>query len=112
MRKIIVLIFFLVQVFGIIYSRFLEVRYFCWAPFDQISNYEIKAEVNGVVYSPEQIRGRYNIQSNGRENRSIHNVFSIIRQYEESYGREEKSAVKVIYSTNGKAKEEWNFSTE
>lgn len=104
--------FFIAQVFGIIYSRFLEVRYFCWAPFDQISNYEIKAEVNGVVYSPEQIRGRYNIQNNGRENRSIHNVFSIIIQYEESYGREENAAVKVRYSTNGKAKEEWNFSTE
>jgi hypothetical protein len=112
MRKVFVSIFFLIQVIGIIYSRFLEERYFCWAPFDQISLYEIKIEVNGLVYSPEEIRGRYNFQSNGRENRSMHNVFSIIRQFEESYGREEKAVVKVIYSTNGKSKEEWNFSTE
>lgn len=111
MRKIIVLIFFLVQVLGVLYSQFLEERYFCWAPFDQISLYEIKAEVNGVVLSQAQIKGRYNLQGNGRENRSIDNVFSIIRQYEESYGREEKAVVKVIYSTNGKAKKEWNFST-
>lgn len=112
MRKVFVSIFFLLQVIGIIYSRFLDERYFCWAPFDQISLYEIKVEVNGVIYSKEQINRRYNLQGNGRENRSIHNVFSIIKQYEESYGREEKAVVKVIYSTNGKVKEEWNFSTE
>lgn len=112
MRRIIIFAFFLLQILGIIYSRFLDERYFCWAPFDQISYYEIIAEVNGVVFSPEEIQGRYNIPASGRENRSIHNVFSIIRQYEESYRIEDKAVVKVIYSTNGKAKEEWDFSTE
>lgn len=106
------MVFFIAQVFGIAYSRFLEERYFCWAPFDQISLYEINLAVNGVIFSPEEIKGRYNLQGNGRENRSIHNVFSIIKQYEETYGKEDKVVVKVIYSTNGKAKEEWNFSTE
>ncbi|WP_111671760.1 hypothetical protein [Algoriphagus litoralis] len=112
MRRVIISAFFLIQLIGIIYSRFMEERYFCWAPFDQISLYEIKSTVNGVVFSPEEIKSRYNLQGNGRENRSIHHVFSIIKQYEESYGKEDKVVVKVIYSTNGKAKEEWNFSTE
>lgn len=112
MRKIIVFSFFLVQVVGIVCSRFLEERYFCWAPFDQISYYEIKAEINGVLFSTQEITERYNIQGNGRENRSIHNVFSIIKQYEKSYGKEEKAVVKVLYRTNGKAQEEWSFKTE
>lgn len=112
MRRIILFAFFLFQILGIVYSRFLDERYFCWAPFDQISYYEVKTEVNGVLLSPQQTRGRYNLQGYGRENRSIHNVFSIIKQYENSYGKNEKAVVKVIYSTNGKAKEEWDFSTE
>lgn len=112
MRRIIVLAFFAVQVFGIIYSRFLDERYFCWAPFDQISYYEIKLKVNGVVFSPEEIKGRYKISANGRENRSIHNVFSIVRQYESSYGKKDLAEVKVIYSTNGKAEEVWSFNAE
>ena len=112
MRRAIILAFFLIQVIGVVYSRFLEERYFCWAPFDQISYYEIRVEVNGVDFTQEQIQRRYNLQGNGRENRAIHNVFSIIKQYEDSYGKEEKVVGKVIYSTNGKAKEEWNFSTE
>lgn len=112
MRTIFISIFFLVQVVGIIYSRFLEEKYFCWAPFDQISVYEIKAEINGVELSAEEIRNRYNLQRVGRENRSIHNVFSILRQYEESYGNQDIAEVKVTYWTNGKEQEEWTFSTE
>jgi hypothetical protein len=112
MRKSIVLVFFLLQIGGIIYSRFVDLRYFSWAPFDQISYYEITAKVNGVVLSPQEITRRYTIQNKGRENRSIHHVFSIINQYEESYGKDEKAVVKVVYSTNGKAEEEWNFGTE
>lgn len=112
MRKIFVLVFFFVQLIGIGYSRFLKERYFCWAPFDQISLYEVKLEVNGVELSLEEIKNRYNLQGYGRENRSIHNVLSIIQQYEESYGSEEVVVVKVSYTTNGKAKEQWDFSTE
>jgi hypothetical protein len=112
MRRIFVLTFFLAQVFGIIYARFLDVRYFCWAPFDQISTYVIEAEINGVVFTPGEIKKRYTLEASGRENRSIHNVFSIIRQAEESYGKGDRAAIRVIFSANGKEKEEWIFNTE
>jgi hypothetical protein len=112
MRKFIVLVFFLVQVTCIIYSRFVDERFFCWAPFDQISIYEIQVKVNSQLLSSQAIRERYNLPSIGRENRSIHNVFDIIRQYEESYGKGESASILVTYYTNGKAKEEWGFKPE
>lgn len=112
MRKMLISLFFLLQVVAIVYSRFSEERYFCWAPFDQISVFEIQAKINGVEFSPAEVRSRYKMQSPGRENRAIQNVFSIIKQFEQSYGKEDAVVVKVIYSTNGKAKEEWSFSTE
>lgn len=112
MRKIIVLIFFMVQVVGIIYSRFVDERFFCWAPFDQISLYEIQVKINSQFLSSQKIRERYNLPSIGRENRSIHNLFDIITQYEESYGKGESASILVTYCTNGKAKEEWRYIGE
>lgn len=112
MRKFFVLVFFSLQIGGIFYSRFVEERFFCWAPFDQISLYEVRVELNGQSLYSQEINQRYNLPSTGRENRSIHNVFDIISQYEETYGKDESVSIKVTYRINGKAEEEWNFSTE
>lgn len=112
MRRIVLIVFFFLQVIGIIYSKASAKRYFSWAPFDQISVYEIKALVNGQELSAEEIQGRYNLAPIGRENRSIHHVFGVVSAYELSYGKSDRAQVKVIYQTNGKEKQEWNFNTE
>lgn len=112
MRLAVIFLFFALQLIGIAYSRFGHTRYFCWAPFDQISIYEIEASVNGRKLSPKEVRARYALEMIGRENRSIHHVFSVITQREQTYGQGDASLVRVRYQTNGKEMEEWNFSSE
>jgi hypothetical protein len=112
MRKIFIVAFFCLQLIGIVYSRFVDERYFCWAPFDQISMYEIEGNVNGVDFSREEIKKRYGLTTPGRENRSIHNVFGIIQQHERTYGKKDTVSINVTFSTNGKESKEWSFSTK
>ncbi len=102
-----ILIFFFIQVLGILAGRFTESKFFCWAPFDEISLFVIETEVNGKMLTPDEIRARYRIRPQGRENRSIHNVISIVRQYEDTYGSGELVVVKISYKINGHKKGTW-----
>lgn len=106
-RKVFILLFFGLQVWGIVYARFTSVRYFCWAPYDQISQYEIRVDLNGSTLSSDAIEARYRIQAKGRENRSIHNVMALIRCYEQSYGKDDSAQVELHYTSNGKKAKVW-----
>ncbi len=107
MRKTIILIFFFLQIGGIIYSRFREDRYFCWVPYDEISTYKIVVKIANHTFLNQEITDRYKIENPGRENRSIGNVKSIIRQYETTYGSNDGAIVLLIYNTNGKGEKTW-----
>ena len=108
-RKIFFIIFFSLQLIGIIYARFTGVRYFCWAPYDQISVYEIEVRLSHGLLTDEEIKSRYQIPAKSRENRSIQNIISLIEQYEKSYGKHENAIVRLIYNTNGKPTEIWRY---
>ncbi|MDX1640191.1 MAG: hypothetical protein R3220_00745 [Balneolaceae bacterium] len=108
-RNIFLIIFFALQVLGIVMGRFTSVKYFCWAPYDEISQYEITATVNGRELNEDQILHRYRKFKKGRENRSIHNLISIIRQYETTYGNNEDANVELSFVTNGHRKTIWKW---
>jgi hypothetical protein len=74
--------------------------------------YEIHLNVNGVDFSRDDIKKRYGLTNPGRENRSIHHVFSIIQQYERTYGEKDTVSVSVIFSTNGKETMQWIHNTQ
>lgn len=109
MNRIILVTFFMLQIFGIFYAKFSEGNYFGWVPFDEISLYQIQVTLNQEELSPVQISDRYNLPNPGRENRSIYHVFSQISQYERSYGKLDSAQVKVTYNTNGKEEEIWEL---
>ena len=44
---------------AIVRARFVDDRYFCWAPFDRQTRYSIAASVNGRPLTPAEIRARY-----------------------------------------------------
>lgn len=106
-RKFFLIFFFALQILGIVIGRFSNEKYFCWAPYDEISFYKIDATVNGVVLDGESIRDRYRKNKTGRENRSIHNVISIIRQYETTYGKNDTAAIELSYVVNGHKERTW-----
>ena len=45
----------------------------------------------------------------GWEQRSIDNIFSLISQYERTYGKEDNAQVIMRYSKNGHEEKEWQF---
>jgi len=104
-----VTLFFSVQLLGVIVGRFDEAKFFSWAPYDQISYYEIEALRQGQNLSSETIRDRYHISPKGRENRSIHNIISIVRQYENSYGKGENVNITISYTINGHYSGTWTW---
>ena len=107
LRKTIGILFIISQIVLIIYAKFVPERFFCWAPFDEHTYLDVDVEVNGEFLTKKQIEQRYHYKALGWEPRSINNVFSIIRQYESTYGKEDNAQVKVKCSTNGNEERIW-----
>ena len=98
----------LIQLSVIIYSRFIPERFFCWAPYDEHTNYKINVTIEGRELSTQEVNERYRYTPEGWEPRAIHNVFSIVKQYEETYGKKDNAEVEIVYKTNGHKEERWN----
>ncbi|WP_439152863.1 hypothetical protein [Winogradskyella sp.] len=99
--------FLLIQLSSIIYARFIPERFFCWAPYDEHSYYEINVTINGKRLSEYDVQNRYRYTSKGWEPRCMYNVFSIVKQYEETYGMDDNASVEIVYSTNGHKEKRW-----
>jgi hypothetical protein len=110
MKKVYLIVFFLLQVLAILSAQYQDTRYFAWAPFDQITNYEIEVKKNGIYLTEDEVYSRYGFLS-GRENRSIYHVFDQLRQFESTYFPGDSIEVEVTYSTNGKSPEKWIFKS-
>lgn len=87
LRRSFLVIFFGLQVLAILIGKFSDTRFFCWAPYDQFSFYEINVSIGDRELNEQEIYQRYRRRKKGRNNRSIHNVISNIRQYENTYAK-------------------------
>lgn len=109
-----------VQVVGVAYARTTDTRYLAWAPYDQISAYEVEVVVGGESLAPGVIVGRYPLGLwvddgivRGRENRSIAHVHHLIRRTETAARADagaDAVSVTVRASTNGRPPEVWTWS--
>lgn len=108
-RNAFLIIFFSLQIAGILVSRFTKTRFFCWAPYDEISFYDIDVSIDGKELDEEKISDRYRKPEYGRENRSIHNLISIIRQYETTYGKDDNASVELSFIKNGHSEKTWTW---
>lgn len=111
-RVFIGILFLLLQIGSIVYARFIPERFFCWAPYDQHTNFKVFVTLDDKTLTTEQAVARYKYKMSGWEQRSIDNIFSLISQYEQTYGKEENASVLVKYSTNGHEEKEWTFKHE
>ncbi|MBR9914925.1 MAG: DUF3421 domain-containing protein [Algicola sp.] len=102
--------FLLLQIGGIVYARFVPERFFCWAPYDSHTKFEVLVTINGRTLSSEEASDRYHYKMKGWEQRSIHNIISLIRQYERSYGKNDHAEVTLIYATNGHPEQTWIYN--
>jgi len=108
-RHIIGLSVLFAQIVSIGSASLIPERFFCWAPYDQHTRYRIDVSLNGEALSPRAVQSRYRYRAEAWEPRNISNLFSIIRQYESTYGAADDAVVTVTYSTNGKPEATWHW---
>jgi hypothetical protein len=97
------------QAGAIVRARFVNDRYFCWAPFDQQTKYEIGVSIGNEGLAPEQVQRRYRRPWEGVDNRSAHHLFDIITRAEQKFEKWGRSRVVVRYSVNGHEEQEWRY---
>ncbi len=102
-------VFLVLQLGAIAYARFIPERFFCWGPYDEHTKFEVTVVIDGDTLSPEATEDRYKYKMRGWEQRSIHNIISLISQYERSYGINDNAQVMMRYSKNGHHEQEWRF---
>ena len=108
-RRLLLLLFFAIQLAGVVYARLVPTRYLSWAPYDQISFFQIEVDVRGTRLTPGEVQSRYRLPASGRENRSIHHVLDAVALYEQTYGAGDSAAVRVRYTVNRGEEELWTY---
>lgn len=103
MRTWIAITFLLLQLGSVIYARFTPRRYFCWAPNDYVVEYRIDVSVHGRPLSPEQVAQRYHIDrgTGWKVEHPAEHLIDSVRQYETTYGRNDKAEVRLTWKYNG-----------
>ena len=109
LRRLFLLVFFAIQLAGVVYARLVPTRYLSWAPYDQVSFFEIEVDVRGKRLTPVEVRARYRLPASGRENRSIHHVLDAVALYEQTYGAGDSAAVRIRYTVNRGEEEVWTY---
>ena len=97
------------QAGAIVRARFVNDRYFCWAPFDQQTKYSIGVMIGDEGLADLQISRRYRRPAEGVDNRSAHHLFDIITRAEQKFEKWGRSRVLVRYSVNGHEEREWRY---
>src|SRR5215471_10952602 len=97
-------IFLLLQLCLVVYAQFTPHRYFCWAPNDYANTYSLNVKIKGEELTPYQALTRYHLQDHeaSYENPATH-IMDAVRQYEETYGRDDHAEVVLRWSLNGHA---------
>jgi hypothetical protein len=116
-RSVLGVAFLVLQAGFILSARFGPSRYFCWAPFSSQTSYRISVSIGGRPLSGDAVAARYRLPTLHRgsgggshwEENSIHHVMTIVRQYEESYGRDDGARVILHYSVNGREEQAWRY---
>jgi hypothetical protein len=98
-----------IQVVGIGAMQFSDLRYFCWAPYDEITEFKISVVINGRELSREAVMQRYRLPDGSRDNRSWAHVPAAIAHYERTRGRSESAKVEYRYRVNGGEPRVWRW---
>lgn len=103
-------LFLTLQLCLVIGAQFTSRRYFCWAPNDYANTFTVQVTLNGNKLSEEQALLRYQLQDRklSYENPASH-IIDLIRQYEQTYGRNDGAEVLLKWSLNGHEEQTWRW---
>ena len=109
MRRLVASVFLASQLAAVVYAQFTPRRYFCWAPNDYVTEFNLSVSINGRALTPRQALARYSLPGPLFENVPSH-LIDIVQQYEETYGKGDHARVEVAWVLNGKgAVERWHW---
>lgn len=109
LRAVAALTLMVAQLLLIAYARTTPARYFCWAPFDQQTDYTLDVTLGGRKLTAQEIRARYRRPAKGTDNRSVQNLIDIVQGYEERYAGTERADIVMHYRINGKQEQTWIY---
>lgn len=89
-------------------ARFVDTRYFGWAPHDAQYEYRIHATIDGARLSAKEIEARYRIPAEGIDPRAIAHVQGLVRQYETTRAVE-RASVRIVWRKNGGPLRQWAY---
>ena len=101
--------FLLAQFVSILYEQTRPTRYWCWAPNDYVTDYWIEVSIGGRALSDEAVLRRYRWPREGRFENIPGHLIDIIRQYEQTYGRDDGARVHLRYRVNSHAEQGWQW---
>ena len=97
------------QLLGIVAMRFSDLRYFCWAPYDEITQFDISVTIDGRELSDDAVQRRYRLPHASRDNRSWAHVPAIIAHYERTWGRHDGAVAEYRFRVNGGVVRLWRW---
>jgi len=104
-KKTVIISLFVAQIFFIIYAQITGVKVFCWAPYDQVTQYKLDVILNSRKLSEIEIYYRYRKNKEGFENRSINNLKFLVKKVEKSLKSNDDVKIRMTYSTNKRPEE-------
>ena len=99
----------LLQIVSVIHARFVPSRWLAWAPNDYAVGYELQVRISGRRLSGDEVGKRYELPSEGVYENPAQNLIDIIRQREQTYGRNDQAEVVLVYRPNGGSPQEWRW---
>ena len=93
----------------IVYARFDEARYFCWAPHDVWWTFQLEVTIDGHVLDTRELRARYRMRRGGFQEHAIEHAKREIVQYETTHGQGDGARVLMKYRKNGGPEVEWRW---
>jgi len=99
----------IVQLGMIVFARFTEARYFCWAPHDVQNEFILEVTLDGQKLSAEDIFKRYRIPKKSTDPRSIQHVKDALKKYELIYSKDNPAKIVMNYNRNGVEQESWRW---
>lgn len=103
------ILFLSLQLMSVLAAQFIPERFFCWAPYDEHTLLQTEVRISDYSLTPKEVAERYRYRMNGWEPRAVHNVFNIVRQFEQTYGRKDSARVSIRYQTNGHPAKIWTY---
>lgn len=112
-RPLLAAAFLAIQLGLVVHAQFTPRRYFCWAPNDYANTYILQVKTNGFDLTQDQALARYHLlgHKSSYENPTTH-IIDTIRQYEQTYGRNDHAQVTLEWSLNGHQQQNWHWPEE